>query len=159
MCVNFVARSCRQYRLNERKRERENGKNCFQIEQCVRGWAGLVVIANDWRVGLLAHLLLTNRGYPTAPVPLWPFHPRDHPPWPPLSLCWRLVVCGAATNRFLRKSGTWSAGAKGVAGCSGKLEPKTACSREWIQSSSHPDFPWRRYRRWPRSWSRHQRFH
>jgi len=48
-------------------------------------------------------------------IPLPLFHPQQFTPATLLrhAFCWRLVVCGAATNRFLRKSGTWRAGAKG----------------------------------------------
>lgn len=82
----------------------------------MRGREGLIIIAGIGVSDLLAHLLPTNRGYPTAPVLLralrTPATLLDHPtPVAPLA---SRGLRGAATNRFLRKSGTWRAGTKGV---------------------------------------------
>lgn len=46
-------------------------------------------ILSDRRVGLFAHLPPTNRGYPTAPVPVWT---RVSPPSQPFSIAYTCLA-------------------------------------------------------------------
>lgn len=98
----------------------------------MRGWGK--VNNQDWRVGPTRVTPTDYRLIEVIPLPL--FYSHVSPPatlldHPYSTLGWRLVVCGAATNSFLRKSGTW---ARGREGGSGTLKARVACSREGIVS-------------------------